>query len=512
MMQSLPHTILQHILSSLDNLDRLCFTLTCKLWFEQRDRYLVLHTSDTFLFSAYYYANSPLFKFNSYRMALCRSLEKHGGLFDQEVSNQPMDTPIYAYVNYLYFSNTFNYPLPKLWIPGSITTLRFGFSFNHPLLEDTLPFGLRTLAFGNSFNQRIIPGTLPTSLRKLAFGNDFNKPLEFGAIPNGVETISFGNCYDEPLVAGTLPSSTKHLCFGNNFDQDVLPSVLPKSIVSLKFGYYFNRSLSGGVLPPQLKSLRVDRGFKKELMQKDLPESITKLRYVYHKNSLSLPKCTTNLVIDEVNDPLEPGTVPPSVTKLEFSHDYNHGIEVGVIPPSVTSLKVGIVLAQKLKPNMIPMTVTSIDMGLLYNRQLEPGLLPKSVTTLRLGSTFRHRLDPKLLPRLTRLEVPSHYKHPIPNTVTSLRLHNGVYYNFSQDQFDLEALPSTTTVALDIPTLERINIRLMDDRYSIFLSDHYFVGGFFSNQSMNDGSFLQQPKNTLTNNVVAASQENIPDE
>ncbi|EFA86848.1 hypothetical protein PPL_00653 [Heterostelium album PN500] len=522
-MLTLPHILLQNILSSLDNLDRICFALSCKKWYQSRDNFLLFDTHDQFLNNFDFYLLNDQFKLNSFRKSLCKSIYMNSGKFDFNVNNTNTEIPMWA--NYLYFSNSFNDPFQFGWIPECITTLHFGFSFDQYLEPGLLPSSIKTLKFGNNFDQKIVFGAIPNSVVSLTFGKKFNNDIDPGVLPKSIKKLVFGEDFDCLLMPGSIPSSVTKLKFGNHFNSPIKLGVLPNRLKSLIFGYYFNYPLEYNgvsVLPPTLQELSIGRNYLHYIDPKILPTTLNELHYVYSKTSKlqsdqpnvvpaanttaaadvanvviptttksALPKGVTHLMIDNTVGPIEPGFIPETVTNLQFLHDYQHPIMDKTIPSSVKRLEIGIILQQLLKPNQIPEGVEVIEFGNLFNRQIESELLPTSAKDVRLGSTFQHVLPSDILAndQLEALEISGAYRYPLPASVRNIHLMSRVYYNFRYDSFDFESLPIGTTIRMEVPTLEQITIRIMSKQHALLLTDNYFLGGFMPISSLKTGYF-----------------------
>ncbi|EFA78971.1 hypothetical protein PPL_08439 [Heterostelium album PN500] len=71
---NLSHLLLSKIVNYLeDNIDRIVFTLVCKRWFEERDKYLYFNTDHIYMIN---HQNNSKHHLNSYRSSINQSLSQ----------------------------------------------------------------------------------------------------------------------------------------------------------------------------------------------------------------------------------------------------------------------------------------------------------------------------------------------------------------------------------------------------------------------------------------------------
>jgi hypothetical protein len=92
---------------------------------------------------------------------------------------------------------------------------------------------------------------------------------------------------------------------------------------------------------------------------------------------------------DLFKQPLSPGDIPDSVTRLTFGYFFDQPLSPGVIPNSVTHLTFGTVFNQPLSPGDIPGSVTHLKFGDEFFQTLSPGVIPGSVTHLKYPAQIR---------------------------------------------------------------------------------------------------------------------------
>ncbi|EGC40598.1 hypothetical protein DICPUDRAFT_73890 [Dictyostelium purpureum] len=358
------------------------------------------------------------------------------------------------------FGENFNQQLIPL--PKNCENVTFGWSFNKPLSingETCISSSVKKIHFGNLFNQKICPGDLqnvevlefeknynqplvsgclPPTLVSLSFYGHFNQALTLGSLPTGFLTkIIFSNSFNQPIESGVIPQTVKHITFGKDFNQTIANSGIPKSIVTLNLGSNFNNVLDIGEFS-SLTELKISDRYDQPLLDN------------WWKSKTSGSVCLLKKLEFgyDFNQYLRPfKSIPPTVETLIFGHSFNEPLDYGSIPPSVTclSLKESIDYNIIFEPDIsLPNSILSLQLGYYYNQPFQPKSLPDSLTSLTLGSSFNHSLGVGCLPpSLTSISFGLIYNKPFfPNSLpSSLKtLHLG--YSFNQP---LENLPISLT-------------------------------------------------------------------
>ncbi|EFA75785.1 hypothetical protein PPL_10840 [Heterostelium album PN500] len=230
-----------------DNIDIICFSLVCKRWYNDRDKYLLFNTDRIDLLSLNNIdinQNHNHFKLPSYNNILLKSIQSKTKckLFIGKIKYNTFDyhyddvrnlksipnnvSDIYFTTNeyteddmeYLYRLISESQSVTKLnrcktlkyGLPKSIKSLKYEYGVDEPLVKGLLPNSLEVLVLEDrNFKQEIPPGVLPDSLRKLYLPN-YQYKIQPGVLPNGLQKFSMDG-YRHEIQPGLLPSSLKSL-------------------------------------------------------------------------------------------------------------------------------------------------------------------------------------------------------------------------------------------------------------------------------------------------------------
>ncbi|EFA77924.1 hypothetical protein PPL_08568 [Heterostelium album PN500] len=246
---NLSHLILNKIISYLDdNIDRICFSLVCKRWYNDRDKYLIFNIDSTDLFTLNttdFKQYHKHFKLQSYHNIFIKSIQSktdcslYIGYKNYDNLDYHYDDQEYLYrlisesqsVTTLNGCSTLKYGLPK-----SIRSLTFN-NFDEPLVKGSLHNSLEVLDF-QDFNQEILPGVLPDGLRKLTL-NSYQYEIQAGVLPCGLREFIL-TCYDFEIKAGVLPVGLLEFSLESSisYQYDIQPGVLPLSLEYLSLDSY----------------------------------------------------------------------------------------------------------------------------------------------------------------------------------------------------------------------------------------------------------------------------------
>ncbi|EFA75833.1 hypothetical protein PPL_10888 [Heterostelium album PN500] len=233
-----------------DNIDRICFSLVCKRWYNDRDKYLIFNTDNINLFklkNTVIFQNYKQFNLPSYHNIFMKSIQsktnytlsygdynkyyKNYDYYYDQVENlnsipsnvSDIDITYYPHIKnrdnefkklYRLISesqsvtklngcSTLKYGLPK-----SIKSITF-YNFNEPLVKGSLPNSLEVLVFDIYFKQELLPGVLPDGLLSLTL-NNYPHEIQAGVFPDGLLSLTLNN-YQHEIQAGVLPSTLKCL-------------------------------------------------------------------------------------------------------------------------------------------------------------------------------------------------------------------------------------------------------------------------------------------------------------
>ncbi|EFA75741.1 hypothetical protein PPL_10794 [Heterostelium album PN500] len=263
---NLPHLILNKIITYLkDNIDIICFSLVCKRWYNDREKYLVFKTDHITLFALH---NTDIkqcdkhFNLPSYHNVFMKSIQSKNDCI------LVLNKKLYQYRNYDYFydddleyiyrlisesqsvtvlgdCHTLKYGLPK-----SIKSLKFDYDFDEPLVKGSLPGSLEVLDLIELIDQEIPPGVLPESLRELSIEH-YAFEIQAGVLPSGLRKLTLSNSQCD-IRPGILPSGLQNLYLGCHYE--IQPGVLPGGL--RKFSLFdYQHEIQAGVLPSSLESL-----------------------------------------------------------------------------------------------------------------------------------------------------------------------------------------------------------------------------------------------------------------
>ncbi|EFA81424.1 CIGB-like protein [Heterostelium album PN500] len=312
---NLPHILLSNIVNNLkDNIDKICFSLVCKRWFDDRNRYLLFDTDSLYCIDK----DISRITLNSYRSLISESLDKKkqrtmlvtsGEIFlgiydhlldldsiestdelDQNIEKLTLNrailirsepvklfTKLYDLISKSNVTSIEDCPTLKHRIPMNITSLVFDHYFNEPLFKGCFPPNLKKLKFNHSFDQVIEVGVLPDTLESLEMFK-LNQILEPGVLPTSLKIFRIWNIApDDYLKVRSLPSNLEEFIH-NCSDVSIDPEVLPNSLITLQdVPLSWMKSIK---YLENLRSLRLcnNPGL---LDLSDLPKSLTRLDISY---------------------------------------------------------------------------------------------------------------------------------------------------------------------------------------------------------------------------------------
>ncbi|EFA74845.1 hypothetical protein PPL_11878 [Heterostelium album PN500] len=266
---NLSHLILNKIIGCLDeNIDRICFSLVCKRWFNDRDKYLIFNTDNININSNNnndITQNHKQFKLPSYNNIFNKSIQSKTdcSLFIGATRF------LFGEYDFYYDKNTDLKSIPSyISMIGSTdesTDLEY---FYQILLESqsvTTLCGCHTLRYG-----------LPKTIKKLSFSYRFNELLVKGSLPSSLEVLSFHSSFKQAIQADVLPEGLLEFnLYSIDYQSDLQPGVFPSSLKTLNLCYYKN-PIKAGVLPEKLECLYYS-GECTPLEDGVLPKSLKKL-------------------------------------------------------------------------------------------------------------------------------------------------------------------------------------------------------------------------------------------
>ncbi|KAF2070583.1 hypothetical protein CYY_008102 [Polysphondylium violaceum] len=315
-----------------------------------------------------------------------------------------------------------------------------------------------------SVNLAIPVGHIPNTIKTIIFSSEFNQTILAGALPTSVTEISFGKSFNQCLSQVSLPTSLLYLSLVN-YRHPILPNSLPPNLISLhikscpKKEYQYPTSLIH--LPKSIRFIKVDKlKLKQDFSTGSRGESsnsVIQFTSVYSDCSLDQQRAiaTINQSIDELDStatalstttttnlstvdvhltivddiPILPGSLDHlNVKSIKFDLKFNQPLPLGSLPNTLTRLEFirGCSFSQEVL--YVPQSIQYLNLGSLYN-DLKSLKFPPSLVELYLPQSFNSTLEVGTLsPGLKVLSFGQSYEKPIgqgviPNTVSTLHLY-----------------------------------------------------------------------------------------
>eukprot|EP01133_Synstelium_polycarpum_P007475 gene7475-8746_t len=389
-------------------------------------------------------------------------------------------------------------------LPSQLVFLSFGERYNRPLGFPTPLCSLKHLTLGQDFDQDF--ECLPASLQYLSLAGDwFNRSLPFA---EGLETLVLGQAFKLPLVPGSMPSlkslslhhtyneklpeclKITHLSIGCDYEHMIPQTVsnlillessnnqvrlqIPMSVTNLELGSNFVQPLDQlSIVNSQVVHLKFGTKWNHPLEPNTLPDSLTHLTFGACFNTPlqlgSIPTSVSHLDLGtQYNHKLKTGCIPNSVVHLKLSDCYNQSLS---IPNSVKNLIFGSAFNQPLKLGLIPRGVTSVTFGEQFNQDLPKGSLPSSILTLRFGDRFDQEISASNLPNnIETLEFGHHFDQAIPSLPQSVK--NLTFGDL--DQSIPGGIPQTVTSLYLYYCLEELTSEILTASVSKFSVGEFF--------------------------------------
>ncbi|EFA75756.1 hypothetical protein PPL_10811 [Heterostelium album PN500] len=277
---NLPHILLSNIVDNLtDNIDKICFSLVCKRWFDNRNRYLLFDTSTLYCIDKH----SSRITLNSFRSLIFESLSKkkqctmfvdpeanyfkrydHLMDYDSIESIDEIDQNIVEVIirsREIKDSDKLMARLYDLISKSNITSIKDCHTLKY------VPANITSLVIG--------VGVLPDTLESFEMFNIY-QILEPGVLPTSLKILRIlgRSAPDNYLKVGSLPPNLQEFIH-NGSDFNIDSNVLPNSLITLE-----NVPVSWMKSIKQLENLRslMLVGNSGSLLDlSDLPQSLTRL-------------------------------------------------------------------------------------------------------------------------------------------------------------------------------------------------------------------------------------------
>ncbi|EFA86214.1 hypothetical protein PPL_00776 [Heterostelium album PN500] len=519
-----------------DDIDRICLSLICKRFYQERESYLCLSTNqgygepgiDNFHLQSYksVYNQSLLNIKKNYHLHIINSylldrFQTHTHFYlnidklDSDVTKvtfhiDQLDSNVEYLYKLLVDSNvtiivdciTVQYGLPR-----NLKVLKFKNVFSEQLKPGCFPPTLEELTLNNEYDHPIQPNVFPSSLTNLSLGFEYCRPLGVGVLNEGLTRLTLGPNYGEQFVPGVLPSTLQHLLLISNYREEFVDGSLPPNLLTLRFISYNNAgdTLTGSmVLPSTLTSLKfvpmaciphlsqlpnlkllildeISRGEEEELPLlnlKDIPTTLTKLSLfsTYRLQSAVSPllkRLNLGECIFDV-DELFPENSTYHFDRLSIQK----APEKSLIRPNLTFKSMNLLCSYELN-NMLPECIESLNFGGYYRKEIHCPL-PSGIKHIRLSHCDTLKCD---IPQgVESLDIGGHLtnggKIPVvvPDSVTS------IIADCLPEDDAIASLPkSITNIYIRANTDEQPNsrdchIRKLNDQYYLMVGQPYQFG------------------------------------
>ena len=174
--------------------------------------------------------------------------------------------------------------------------------------------------------------------------------------------------------------------------------VLPEGLRRLYFNDNFNTPLQPGSIPSSVTYLQLGKSYNQPLPLNLFPSS-SSLRHL--------------VLGDRFNRSIEPGVLPPSLRRLSLGFDFNRPLLPGSLPEGIQWLEMGRLFNQSIPPGVLPRSLTHLRLY-HFDKPLQMGSLPSQLIHLSLGTQFNQPLLPGILPcSLRQLVLSAPFRHPL---------------------------------------------------------------------------------------------------
>ncbi|KYQ90352.1 hypothetical protein DLAC_08967 [Tieghemostelium lacteum] len=302
---------------------------------------------------------------------------------------------------------------------------------NQPLLPGLLPSSIEYLSF-DQVDTVFTIGSFPDRMKVLVMGTNYNHPIDPGTFPDTLRILYLPIKFNHILEPGSLPNGLKKLYIGDKYKVELQLDVIPKSLEKLVLGDGYRHELKVGVLSEGLKSLQM---YNKDVILNigSIPKSVESLRS-YYISPIYIPNVKIQKYIFSCIGPLKPLTLPHQLQKLKLSNSFNCVIGKGpIFPKSLTTLIFGINYDQPIRGSLPP-TLTNLEFGYKFNQFIYPNDIPLSVISLTYGEYFNRPLNTDSIPPSVKYlhlkkKNPNYDPSLIPQNVLHLQIADQVIFN-----------------------------------------------------------------------------------
>ncbi|EFA76194.1 hypothetical protein PPL_10411 [Heterostelium album PN500] len=424
-----------------DNLDRICWSLVCKRWFDNRDKYLLFNTDEISLMSNYNNYNSAApFHLQSYKSIYLKSIDKKRDCIFNIGLGYPY-CPKYDYsIEYRAFKKIDS-------IPSNVTTVILDDNFlsnsRHNLIDSEHLSKLLSQSpnVKELQNCKTLKYKLPEEIQTLSIHSRSFEELTANNIPRGIKNITLKvNHFKQQIGRGVLPEGLESICFGSEYRIKIEPDVLPSSLKHLYLESDLTK-LKKQSLPANLEVLQLpkENSINKLLLPNTL-HTILEISSCYIPTLMKFPHLTTLSFYDSSSS-LDINELPPNLTNLSFSGDYQLKC---AIPPTITHLDIkncrfesSEILPKTsnyrfeilISPKCPELQMTNVHISKLALNSLidiTPGMITPGIESLDLSMTTSKIYVgsiPESVKHLSLNMTTENYHNVIPETVETLELH-----------------------------------------------------------------------------------------
>ncbi|EFA75340.1 hypothetical protein PPL_11416 [Heterostelium album PN500] len=379
LLMNLPYLLLTKIIRELDeDIDRICFSLVCKRWFDHRDKYLWFNCFDLKQESKDHFDNKKnrYFKLNSFKDQFQRSLESDKDctlLIHQSEDKDRKNT------NYLILS------YGKQIIDDSIKLVDFEqYEIKSSYKKIILASDVNTL-----INKNMIDKIGKSNVQSLFVMGMCGFEVQ---LPSNIKDIESRNYIEEKYYPNELERLVYHDRCEVNTKQ--LPSTL--KVLKIEEDDFIS-------LPPNLEDLTLDFDYRRAQFTKPnesvFPSTIKRLQIstkwldnIKHMTSIE------TLIVSALSSPILPGSIPSSVTHLTLKYGRELGIVriklpiiAEIFPENIKYLKLEGDISFESDLFSTMNHLETLDLTTLVTTgfgEINVGELPSSLINLYMPSTF----------------------------------------------------------------------------------------------------------------------------
>ena len=207
----------------------------------------------------------------------------------------------------------------------------------------------------------LFPELFPTKLTSISMTNIHHEIMLVGALSENIKNLDIEWPDGKTLLPCMLPNNLEILRFRGNFNQSLFPGMFPRLLKNLNLGQRFNKIIPIGILPDSLETLQLGRDFSHPLVSGALPGSMRQL-ILNQCNLMSpiavgvLPEGLEMLCMLSVKTTLLPGSLPTSLTDLQWFSCTYLKLKASLLPPRLKSLEVSRVT--EVAPGALPTSLS----------------------------------------------------------------------------------------------------------------------------------------------------------